>query len=62
LKQLEKQFFTLVENSTRDELAQCAKYLAMYLVLYRQKFGEIPSASDLYLTNLSPMKVLTIKG
>ena len=42
LKHSENEFLHLVESSSRDDLAKCSKFLAMYLALYRQKFGEIP--------------------
>lgn len=45
LKQRELEFTGLVENCSHSELAKCTKFLAMYLALYRQQFGEIP-ASD----------------
>lgn len=44
LKQQENEFLKLVDLSSREELAQCAKFLAMYIALYRQKFGDIPDA------------------
>lgn len=44
LKQRELEFLHLVENCNRNELVKCAKFLAMYLALYRQQFGEIPFA------------------
>ena len=50
LKQREQEFLSLVENSSREDLAKCAKFLAMYLVLYRQQFGEIPADGYLKLT------------
>lgn len=50
LKQREQEFLSLVENSSREDLAKCAKFLAMYLVLYRQQFGEIPAEGYIKLT------------
>ena len=44
LKRREAEFLDLVENSSHAELARCAKFLAMYLALYREQFGEIPVA------------------
>ena len=44
LKQQENEFLKLVDSSRREDLAQCTKFLAMYIALYRQKFGEIPEA------------------
>jgi len=49
LKQQEHEFLTLVENCSRSELAKSAKFLAMYLALYRQQFGEIPAADYIKL-------------
>ena len=45
LKQQEHEFLHLVENCSHSDLARTTKFLAMYLALYRQQFGEIP-ASD----------------
>jgi len=47
LKQQEHLFLTLVENCSRSELAASAKFLAMYIALYRQQFGEIPATDFL---------------
>jgi len=52
LKQRELEFLELVENCNHAELAKCTKFLAMYIALYRQQFGEIPSAD--YLKLLQP--------
>ncbi len=41
LRQLDVEFTNLVHSSSRDDIANCAKFLAMYIALYRQKFGEI---------------------
>jgi len=52
LKQRELEFLALAENCNHAELAKCTKFLAMYLALYRQQFGEIPSAD--YMKLLQP--------
>ena len=44
LKQREYEFTLMVENCNREDLAKCTKFLAMYVALYRQKFGEIPNS------------------
>ena len=44
LKQKEVEFLRLVDSSKREDLAQCTKFLAMYIALYRQKFGDIPES------------------
>jgi hypothetical protein len=44
LKQREYEFTLMVENCSREDLAKCAKFLAMYIALYRRKFGEIPNS------------------
>ncbi|NNE37019.1 MAG: hypothetical protein HKN08_01840 [Gammaproteobacteria bacterium] len=51
LKQQENEFLKLVDLSKREDLAQCTKFLAMYIALYRQKFGEIPEAGYEKLMN-----------
>lgn len=32
----------LIENSTKDQLAECARLLALNLAHYKGKFGEVP--------------------
>lgn len=49
LKQRELEFTGLVGNSSHSELAKCTKFLAMYLALYRQQFGDIPAADFSHL-------------
>ena len=49
LKQRELEFLGLVETCDRDDLAKCAKFLAMYVALYRQKFGDIPATGYMKL-------------
>lgn len=42
IKQQQEEFIDLVQESNRDELGQCAKLLAMYLTVYKQRYGDIP--------------------
>jgi hypothetical protein len=44
LKQREGEFTRLVNSSSREDLARCTRFLAMYIALYRQKFGDIPDS------------------
>lgn len=65
LKQRETEFSHLVECSSREDLARCAKFLAMYIALYRQKFGDIPAAGYdrlMQTTELDPELLSLIDG
>lgn len=42
IKKQQEEFLDLVNECNYDELGQCAKLLAMYVTLYKQKFGDIP--------------------
>ena len=42
IKQQQIDFQYLVEECNRDELGQCAKLLAMYVAIYRQRYGDLP--------------------
>ena len=44
LRQREMEFTNLVNSCSRNDLAKCAKFLAMYIALYRQKYGEISTS------------------
>ncbi|MCI0400759.1 MAG: hypothetical protein L0Z68_05605 [Gammaproteobacteria bacterium] len=44
----------LISDSSKDDLAECARLLAFNLALYKQKFGELPK--ELY------EKMLTIES
>lgn len=42
IKQQHIDFHDLVQECNRDELGQCAKLLAMYVAIYKQRYGELP--------------------
>ena len=42
IKQQHIDFQDLVLECNHDELGQCAKLLAMYVAIYKQKYGELP--------------------
>ena len=48
-----EEFQLLVDKSSKDELIQCAKLLAMYLSLYKLRFGEISANSYIDLLSCS---------
>jgi len=41
LQSLHDELEVRVADSTKDELGQCARLLAMYLALYKRKYGEL---------------------
>ena len=47
-------FQELVQGCSLEELGQCAKLLAMYVTIYKQKYGELP------LEKLSDITDMTI--
>ncbi len=49
IKQQHVDFHDLVQECNHVELGQCAKLLAMYVAIYKQRYGELP------LENLSHM-------
>ncbi len=49
IKQQHIDFQDLVLACNHDELGQCAKLLAMYVAIYKQRYGELP------LENLSDL-------
>ena len=51
MKELHTELQDCLEGSSKDDLAQCARLLAMYLSIYKRKFGELPS-QDFYQLNL----------
>jgi hypothetical protein len=61
LKLREHEFLNLVETCSRDELAKCAKFLAMYVALYRQEFGDIPAAGYQKLLHTVTLDVEMLK-
>ncbi len=48
-----EEFQLLVDKSSKEELIQCAKLLAMYLSLYKLRFGEISAKSYIDLLSCS---------
>ncbi len=42
IKQQHADFHELVQESNHDELGQCTKLLAMYVAIYKQRYGELP--------------------
>ena len=45
LEQIRKQhesFQELVQGCSLEELGQCAKLLAMYVTIYKQRYGDLP--------------------
>ncbi|MFT7461072.1 MAG: hypothetical protein ACI909_003764, partial [Planctomycetota bacterium] len=42
IKQQQIEFKDLVQECNRDELGQCAKLLAMYVAIYKQRYGDLP--------------------
>lgn len=42
IKQQHQEFEGLVQGCSHDELGQCAKLLAMYVTIYKQKYGDLP--------------------
>ena len=42
IKQQHIDFHDLVQECNHDELGQCAKLLAMYVAIYKQRYGELP--------------------
>ena len=42
MKQQHLDFHDLVHERNHDELGQCAKLLAMYVAIYKQRYGELP--------------------
>jgi hypothetical protein len=48
-QQYDKLADALIENSTKEQLAECARLLALNLAHYQGKFGEIPLEDTLAL-------------
>lgn len=48
-QQYDKLADALIENSTKEQLAECARLLALKLAHYQGKFGEIPLEDTLAL-------------
>jgi hypothetical protein len=48
-QQYDKLADALIENSTKEQLAECARLLALNLAHYQGKFGEIPLEHTLAL-------------
>ena len=42
IKQQQIEFQDLEQDSNRNELGQCTKLLAMYIAIYKQRYGDIP--------------------
>jgi hypothetical protein len=42
IKLQQREFQSLVAESSGEELGQCAKLLAMYIAVYKKQFGDIP--------------------
>lgn len=42
IRQQHQEFQELVQACSHEELGQCAKLLAMYVTIYKQKYGELP--------------------
>lgn len=42
IKQQHLDFQELVHTCNHEELGQCAKLLAMYVAIYKQRYGELP--------------------
>jgi hypothetical protein len=43
LRDLHQEMELRVAGSTRDQLVQCARLLAMYVAMYKCRFGEVPA-------------------
>lgn len=53
IKQQQTEFQDLVDDSNRSELGQCAKLLAMYVSIYKQRYGDIPVDSFIKISETS---------
>ena len=56
LEQIKKQhenFQELVLGCSREELGQCAKLLAMYVTIYKQRYGDLPLERLTDITDLT---------
>lgn len=42
IRQQHQDFQELVQTCNHEELGQCAKLLAMYVAIYKQRYGELP--------------------
>jgi len=51
LKQQEQEYTRLADTCSRKELMKCARFLAMYIALYRREFGEIPASGYTEMLN-----------
>jgi hypothetical protein len=43
IRQQQIDFKDLAEECNHDELGQCAKLLAMYVSIYKKRFGDLPT-------------------
>ena len=50
IRRQQENFQELVQESNRQELGQLAKFLAMYIAVYKQQHGELPIDSLLQVT------------
>lgn len=55
LKNVHTEFSGLISQSNQGELAQCIKLLAMYVSIYRQKFGDLPSQNYIDLMSMTEL-------
>jgi len=44
-RHIHRQFERLLQISSSDDLARCARLLGLYLAIYKHEFGEIPSTT-----------------
>ncbi len=50
IKQQQIEFQDLVQDSNRSELGQCTKLLAMYIAIYKQRYGDIAIESYMQIS------------
>lgn len=61
LKTTEFELQSLVNESGKEQLAQCVRMLSMYVALYKKSFGELPPSCFEKILNSSVLDVESAK-